>query len=45
MRTRLRELQQARADLPPHSAQGWHADLDDQIATLRRRIARAARDS
>ncbi len=43
LRTRLRELEAARADLPPHSAQGWRDDLDDQLASLRRRIARAER--
>lgn len=43
LRARLRDLQAARAELPPHSAQGWRADLDAQIDTVRRRLARVDR--
>ncbi len=43
LQARLRDLQVARAELPPHSAQGWHADLDDQIDQVRRRLAAARR--
>lgn len=39
LRARLRDLQSAIADLPPHSAQGLRADLEDQVARLRRRLA------
>lgn len=43
LRARLRDLQQARAELPPHSAQGWRVDLDDQIDQVRRRLAAVLR--
>lgn len=44
LKARLRDLRDARAELPPHSAQGWHADLDEQISRLQRRLAAAERD-
>lgn len=39
LRTRLRDLERARADLPPHAAQGLREELDGRIAVLRRRLA------
>lgn len=41
LRARLRELERARAQLPPHSAQGLHEELDASIRGVRRQLARA----
>ncbi len=38
LRARVRELERARAQLPPHSAQGMHEELDARIADVRRRL-------
>lgn len=41
LRARLADLEQARAQLPPHSAQGMHEELDDRIRSVRRQLATA----
>lgn len=41
LRARLRDLEQARSELPPHSAQGMHEELDDRIRTVRRQLVKA----
>ncbi len=43
LRDRLRALERARAQLPPHSAQGMHEELDARIRDVRRQLARATR--
>ena len=42
LRARLRELERARAQVPPHSAQGMREELDARIDDVRRRLRRLA---
>lgn len=43
LQARLRALEQAREQLPPHSAQGMHEELDARIRDARRQLQRATR--